>query len=165
MRIVVAGVVLVLLAGCSSTVAGSASEGTGVQTTTGTTTRPPTTSTTSSRTTAPTTTGTTTNSPVAAPPTSIDPATNQQYCERTITGALGKQMEVVVVETPAGRVNCDQAGAVLVDYYSQRRDPQPGSVPLEVAGFACNQVPEPDIPQVICTDGDSLIYSMWRQGG
>jgi hypothetical protein len=74
-------------------------------------------------------------------------------------------MEVVVVETPAGRVNCDQAGAVLVDYYAQRADPRPGSAALEVAGFSCNQVPEPDIPQVICTDGASLIYSMWRQGG
>jgi hypothetical protein len=98
-------------------------------------------------------------------PTAIDPAANQQECERPITGALGKPMLVVVVETPSGRINCDQAGAVLVDYYAERPTPQPGSSPIEVAGFACNQVPEPDIPQVICTDGDSLLYSMWRQGG
>jgi hypothetical protein len=153
MRLVVAAIVVALLAGCSSTVAGSASEGltTSTKTTRQTTTTP---------------TKTTTTAPqVAAPPTAIDPSANQQNCDQTITGALGKPMEVVVVETPAGRVNCDQAGAVLVDYYAQRPNPQPGSAPLAVAGFACNQVPEPDIPQVICADGDSLIYSMWRQGG
>jgi hypothetical protein len=150
MRIAVAAIVSVLLAGCSSTVAGSASQGIDTPTTTTTPAR---------------TTTATTAAQVAAPPTSIDAGANQQYCERTITGALGKPMEVVVVETPAGRVNCDQAGAILVDYYAQRPDPKPGSVALEVAGFSCNQVPEPDIPQVICTDGDSLIYSMWRQGG
>jgi hypothetical protein len=100
-----------------------------------------------------------------APPTSIDPAANQRYCERPITGAFGKEMMVVVVETPAGRVDCDQASAVLVDYYAERPDPDPGSDPIAVAGFACNQVPYPDVPQVICADGDSLLYSMWRQGG
>ena len=74
-------------------------------------------------------------------------------------------MTVVVVETPNGRVNCDQAGAVLVDYYAKRPNPDPGSAPVEVAGFACNQVPEPDLPQVICADGASLLFSMWPQGG
>jgi hypothetical protein len=155
MRIVVVATVFVLLAGCSSTVTGSASEGLGA-TTAPTAARPATT----------TSTGTATASPqLAAPPTSIDPGADQQYCDQAITGALGKQMEVVVVETPAGRVTCDQAGAVLVDYYAQRPNPRPGSAPLAVAGFACNQVAEPDIPQVICADGASLIYSMWRQGG
>jgi hypothetical protein len=96
-------------------------------------------------------------------PTSIDDAAQQQYCEQLITGALGKRMQVVVVETPSGRVNCDKAGAVLVDYYAERQVPDPGSGPIEVAGFACNQVPEPDLPQVICTDGDSLLFSMWPQ--
>jgi uncharacterized protein YceK len=156
MRIVVAATVFVLLAGCSSTVTGSASENPGNTTAASTAARPATT----------TPTATATASPqVAAPPTSIDPSAEQQSCDQAITGALGKQMEVVVVETPAGRVTCDQAGAILVDYYAKRSDPQPGSAPLEVAGFVCNQVPEPDIPQVICADGDSLIYSMWRQGG
>jgi hypothetical protein len=161
MRIVVAATVFVLLAGCSSTVTGSASEG--LRATTA-----PTRASTATAASPATTTSTRTaiaSPQLAAPPTSIDPSAGQQNCDQTITGALGKQMEVVVVETPAGRVNCDQAGAVLVDYYAKRPNPQPGSVPLEVAGFACNQVPEPDIPQVICADGDSLIYSMWRQGG
>jgi hypothetical protein len=160
MRIVVAAIGFMLLTGCSATVAGSASQGPDAPKTT-TTTRP---ATTTARTTSAATT-TASAARVAGPPTSIDPAADQQYCDRPITGALGKQMEVVVVETPAGRVNCDQAGAVLVDYYAERPDPQPGSAPLQVAGFVCNQVPEPDIPQVICADGDSLLYSMWRQGG
>ncbi len=73
-------------------------------------------------------------------------------------------MQVVVVNTPSGRVDCDQAGAVLVDYYAERPNPDPGSEPVEVAGFACNQVPGPDIPQVICADGASLLYSMWPPG-
>jgi len=54
---------------------------------------------------------------------------------------------------------------VLVDYYAERPNPDPGSTPIEVAGFACNQVPHPDEPQVICADGASLLYSLWRQGG
>jgi hypothetical protein len=111
----------------------------------------------------PTLRGTTDELP--APPTSIDPAADQQYCDGTITGALGKPMQVVVVNTPAGWIDCDGAGAVLVDYYAERPDPRPGSAPIEVAGFSCNQVPEPDLPQVICADGESLLYSMWRQGG
>jgi hypothetical protein len=101
----------------------------------------------------------------AAPPTAIDPNAPARYCDGTITGALGKSMNVVVVETPSGRVNCDQAGAVLVDYYAQRPDPGPGSAPIVVGTFACNQVPVPDQPQVICADGASLFYSMWVQGG
>jgi hypothetical protein len=168
MRLVVAvSALLSLLAGCSSTVAGSATQGTDTPVTTRSSTR---TTASTTATTATTTTGTTTattrvTSRLAAPPTSIDPDADQQYCDGTITGALGKPMQVVVVRTPAGRVNCDQAGAVLVDYYAQRPGPKPGSQPLEVAGFSCNQVPEPDMPQVICADGASLLYSMWRQGG
>jgi hypothetical protein len=104
-------------------------------------------------------------SEVAAPPTAIDQDARVQYCDGTITGALGKDMQVAVVETSAGRVNCDQAGAVLVDYYVERPEPDPGSGPVEVAGFACGQVPEPDLPQVICADGASLFFSMWVQGG
>ena len=150
-----------LLAGCSSTVSGSPAGSTV------TTTEPTTTERTTEETTEPTTEETITDGTTSLPPppTSIDPAADQQYCDGTITGALGKEMQVVVVNTPSGRIDCDQAGAVLVDYYTERPDPDPGSAPLEVAGFSCNQVPHPDLPQVICSDGASLLYSMWRQGG
>jgi type IV pilus biogenesis protein CpaD/CtpE len=158
MRSVVAVALFALLAGCTSTVSGSPAGSTG--TTTGQTiVRPPTGRATTLP--VPPTDATT----VPAPPTSIDPAADQQYCDGTITGALGRQMQVVVVNTPNGRVDCDQAGAVLVDYYAERPNPEPGSAPIVVAGFACNQVAAPDIPQVICGDGASLLYSMWQQGG
>ena len=154
--VVVAGLVL---AGCDSTVTGSPAGGAATTTTAERTTeRTPTTRSTPTR-----STTTTKAMPEIQVPTSIDDAAQQQYCEQLITGALGKRMQVVVVETPSGRVNCDQAGAVLVDYYAERQVPDPGSGPIEVAGFACNQVPEPDLPQVICTDGDSLLFSMWPQ--
>jgi hypothetical protein len=149
MRWVIAVASLLLLAGCTSTVSGSpggsaaAPRSEPVETTT----------------------ETTTETTLPAPPTSIDPAADQRYCEGTIIGALGKEMLVVVVNTPAGRIDCDGAGAVLADYYAERSNPDPGSEPIEVAGFACNQVPHPDVPQVICGDGASLLYSMWRQGG
>ena len=146
---------LALLAGCTSTVSGSpAGNGEPAERTTTAPTTEPTTEPTSTE-----------DTSVPSPPTEIDPAADQQYCENTITGAFGKQMQVVVVNTPSGRIDCDQAGAVLVDYYGQRPNPDPGGDPIVVAGFACNQVPHPDIPQVICADGDSLLYSMWRQGG
>ncbi len=162
MRIMVAVLAgLLVLAGCSSTVAGTASVGTApASTRTPTTTSAPTTTTAK---TAPTSTQA--KPSLDPPPTSIDESAQLQYCDQRITGALGKPMNVVVVETPAGRITCDQAGAVLVDYYTQRPDPKPGSEPAEVAGFSCNQVPEPDFPQVICADGASLFYSMWPQGG
>jgi len=149
---------LAILAGCTSTVSGSpAGNGQQVEQTTSQRTDETTEDT--------TTTTSTEDSSVPAPPTEIDPAADQQYCDNPITGAFGKQMQVVVVNTPAGRIDCDQAGAVLTDYYAKRPDPDPGGDPIVVAGFACNQVPHPDIPQVICADGDSLMYSMWRQGG
>jgi len=159
MRWVVAVALLALLAGCTSTVSGSAAAGsTPITDGTTVTTTPD----------EPTTTDPTSTEPTSTldpPPTEIDPAADQQYCDGTITGALGKPMQVVVVNTPSGRIDCDGAGAVLVDYYASRPQPDPGSEPIVVAGFACNQVPHPDIPQVICSDGDSLLYSMWRQGG
>jgi hypothetical protein len=146
---------LALLAGCTSTVSGSpAGDGQQAEQTTTRTEETTTTTETSTE-----------DSSVPAPPTEIDPAADQQYCDSMITGALGKEMQVVVVNTPAGRIDCDQAGAVLTDYYAQRPNPEPAADPIMVAGFACNQVPHPDIPQVICADGDSLMYSMWRQGG
>ncbi len=109
-----------LLAGCTTSVTGAASGDGAVVTTTETTT---------------------TN--LDPPPTSIDLNATQQYCPGTITGALGKPMNVV----------------------TERPEPDPGSEPIEVDGYACNQVPEPDQPQVICADDVSLFYSMWVQGG
>jgi hypothetical protein len=154
MRLIVAAVLLGLLAACSAAVSGSPAG----QPVTVTTT-PTTTTTTPTKTITPTTSTTT----LAAPPTGIDEHADQQYCDQTITGALGKNMRVVVVATPDGRITCDQAGAVLVDYYAKRPNPDPGSVPIEVDAFACNQVPKPDFPQVICADSASLFYSMWPQ--
>src|ERR1044072_2094722 len=150
MRWVMALALLALLAGCTATVSGSPA---GNAEPTGRTTVAPTTET------------STEDTSVPAPPTEIDPAADQQYCENTITGAFGREMQVVVVNTPGGRIDCDQAGAVLVDYYAERPNPDPGGDPIVVAGFACNQVPHPDIPQVICATGDSPLYSMWDQGG
>jgi hypothetical protein len=154
MKLVVAGAVLLSLAGCASTVSGSPSGGPPVTTTT-TTTTPKTSF--SPRTTTPATTT------LAAPPTAIDENADQQQCPTTITGALGKKMLVVVVATPAGRVSCDQASAILVDYYGVRANPDPAATPIQVDAFACNQVPKPDFPQVICADGASLFFSMWPQ--
>lgn len=144
---------LALLAGCSSTVDGTAATGT-TPITDGTTV-----------TTTPETSATEPSSTLEPPPTAIDEDADQQYCDGTITGAFGKEMQVAVVNTPNGRIDCAGAAAVLVGYYAQRPDPDPGSEPVVVAGFACNQVPHPDLPQVICGDGASLLYSMWRQGG
>ncbi|MET9227603.1 hypothetical protein [Lentzea sp. NPDC003310] len=86
-----------------------------------------------------------------------------QFCDKTFTGALGKPMLAVVVETPAGRLNCDQAGAVLFDYYAQRADPKTGLPAVEIGPMSCNQVPEGIMPQVVCADEDNVIYSMWPQ--
>ena len=108
---------------------------------------------------------TTTSAPLPPPPTSIDVNATQQYCPGTFTGALGKPMNAVVVATAGGRVHCEEAFSVLVHYYQERPEPDAGSEPLEVDGYACNQVPEPDQPQVICADDVSLFYSMWVQGG
>jgi hypothetical protein len=157
MKLVVAGAVVLSLAGCASTVSGSPAGGPTLTTTAPTTTTIAPTISFSPRTT------TTTTTSLAAPPTAIDENADQQQCPRTITGALGKKMLVVVVATPAGRVNCDQASAILVDYYGKRPNPDPASTPIKVDDFACNQVPKPDFPQVICADGASLFFSMWPQ--
>ena len=138
-----------VLAGCTTSVSGAAA-GDGTTTTTTATT---------------TTTTTTEDTPLPPPPTSIDVNATQQYCPGTITGALGKPMNVVVVATAGGQVNCETAFAVLSAYYEERPEPDPGSSPIEVDGYACDQVPEPDQPQVICADDVSLFYSMWVQGG
>ncbi|CCH31182.1 hypothetical protein ABZ816_02800 [Actinosynnema sp. NPDC047251] len=161
---------LVLLAGCTVNVTGSSS--------TGTTAALPTTATSSPESTGPESTGPEptnpdtsapdtpspeepTDSPLPLPP--IDESAPTRFCDQPFTGALGKPMLAAVVETPSGRLNCDQAGAVLVDYYAERHDPTAGRPPLVVAGMTCNQVPEPALPQVVCTDGADVIYSMWPQ--
>ncbi|MFD1145580.1 hypothetical protein [Saccharothrix hoggarensis] len=146
--------VLALVTGCSTTVAGS---GAGSETTTTTTT-------TTTRTTTTTTTEDepTPDEPLTPLPT-IDEGAPAQYCDDPFPGALGKPMLAVVVETPSGRLTCDQAAAVLFDYYAERRDPTPGLPPLSVGTMTCNQVPEPALPQVVCADEDNLVYSMWPQ--
>ncbi|HEX7307142.1 hypothetical protein [Lentzea sp.] len=86
-----------------------------------------------------------------------------QYCDKPFTGALGKPMLAVVMETPKGRLNCDQAGAVLFDYYAERREPKTGLPPVEIGTLSCNQVAEGAMPQVVCADTENVIYSMWPQ--
>jgi hypothetical protein len=151
-RTLVAGLValLALATGCSTTVSGSGSgSGTRAATTT-TTTRAERTS-------------EVTAEPTPLPVPTVDEGAPARYCHDAFPGALGKPMLAVVVETPAGRLTCDQAAAVLVDYYAERRDPTPGRPPLVVGTMTCNQVPEPALPQVVCTDGDDIVYSMWPQ--
>jgi hypothetical protein len=151
-RTLVAGLValLALATGCSTTVSGSGSgSGTRAVTTT-TTTRAARTS-------------EVTAEPTPLPVPTVDEGAPARYCHDAFPGALGKPMLAVVVETPAGRLTCDQAAAVLVDYYAERRDPTPGRPPLVVGTMTCNQVPEPALPQVVCTDGDDIVYSMWPQ--
>ncbi|WP_157620195.1 hypothetical protein [Saccharothrix sp. NRRL B-16348] len=103
------------------------------------------------------------SSPTPVPLPTIDEGAPAQYCDDPFPGALGKPMLAVVVETPSGRLTCDQAAAVLFDYYTQRRDPTPGRAPLLVGTMTCNQVPEPALPQVVCAGEDDLVYSMWPQ--
>lgn len=134
-----------LVTGCSTAVLGS---GTQAATTT-TTTR--------------TTTEDADPEPTPVPLPTIDEGAPAQYCDDPFPGALGKPMLAVVVETPSGRLTCDQAAAILVDYYAERRDPTPGRPPLVIGTVTCNQVPEPALPQVVCADEDNLVYSMWPQ--
>jgi len=155
MRFVIAPLLLAALtAGCSSVVAGS---GTALPTSTTPTTTTVTTTTTRST---PVTESPATPTP---PPTAIDESAPAQYCTHQFTGALGKPMLAVVVETPAGKLTCDRAEAVLVDYYTQRSDPTTGLPPLAVGDLSCNQIPEGSLAQVVCSDGDDLVYSMWPQ--
>ncbi|MEU7477046.1 hypothetical protein AB0A63_13750 [Lentzea sp. NPDC042327] len=159
MRFLITPVLLAVLAtGCTSEVTGS---GTGADTTTTTTT-----------TTAadPTTRQVETPTTTAGKATALDGVPPEQYeslpsqfCDRPFAGARGKPMLAVVVETPAGRLNCDQAAAVLVDYYTERREPMSGMPPVEIGPMSCNQAPEGIMPQVVCADEDNVIYSMWPQ--
>jgi hypothetical protein len=152
-RTLVAGLVALLAfaAGCSTTVSGSGSgSGSGTKAVATTTTEV-----------APTSEETSEPTPVPLP--TIDEGAPAQYCHDPFPGALGKPMLAVVVQTPSGRMTCDQAAAVLVDYYAERRDPTPGRPPLVVGTMTCNQVPEPALPQVVCANGDDLVYSMWPQ--
>ncbi|WP_018684098.1 hypothetical protein [Actinokineospora enzanensis] len=93
----------------------------------------------------------------------IDESAPAQYCDRPFKGALGKNMLAVVVETPNGRLTCDQAAAILFDYYAERRDPRTDLPAYKIGPMACNQVREPALPQVVCADEDNTIYSMWPQ--
>ena len=157
MRWVAALFLVCVLAGCTTPVRGAAAGDDAAVTTTGTSETAGTSET--------TTTAPDEGTSLPPPPTSIDMRATQQYCPGTITGALGKPMNVVVVATAGGRVHCEEAFTVLVHYYEERPEPDPGSAPVEVDGYACNQVPEPDLPQVICADDVALFYSMWVQGG
>ncbi|MEU4805526.1 hypothetical protein [Actinosynnema sp. NPDC023587] len=164
MRIVLFAV-LVLIAGCATTVTGSAGStdvagaGTTGQPQPTTTESKPTT--TESEPTRESSADPTTDTPLPLPP--IDESAPTRFCDQPFTGALGKPMLAAVVETPSGKLDCDRAGAVLVDYYAERHDPITDLPPLVVAGMTCNQMPEPALPQVVCTDGADVIYSMWPQ--
>ncbi|XVS62270.1 hypothetical protein ACQPYE_28925 [Actinosynnema sp. CA-299493] len=150
--------VLALVTGCSATVIGSGAATTTVEVER-TTER--TSGSTAGSTPEPTSEPDPEPGPVPLP--TIDEGAPARYCDDPFPGALGKPMLAVVVETPSGRLTCDQAAAVLVDYYAQRRDPTPGLAPLVVATMTCNQVPEPALPQVVCANGEDLVYSMWPQ--
>ncbi|WP_329792677.1 hypothetical protein V1227_12505 [Lentzea sp. DG1S-22] len=162
MRFLITPVLLtVLVAGCTPeevTGSGSAADPTS---STGTGTTAPET------TTQETTTRETTTRAAANPLPGVQPDQYEglpsQFCDRPFTGALGKPMLAVVVETPQGRLNCDQAGAVLFDYYAERSDPRTGLPPVEIGPMSCNQVTEGLMPQVVCSDAENLIYSMWPQ--
>lgn len=158
MKIPLLVALIAAVAGCSTTVAGT---GSGTTTVTTTVTTTATTTATGRTTTTEETTGAPRPAPVELP--TVDESAPARYCDQPFPGALGKPMLAVVVETPSGRLDCDGAAAVLVDYYAERRDPVPGLPPLMVGPMTCNQVPEPALPQVICADGDDLIYSMWPQ--
>lgn len=141
-----------LAAGCGGTVPGSAA---------GTSDPAPTT--TSATPSPPATPASTSTSTEETPPLTVDESRPAQYCEDTFTGALGKPMHAVVVETPGGFLGCDEAAAILFDYYAERPDPEFGRSPLQIGPLACNQAEEGQFPQVICADEDNLIYSMWPQ--
>lgn len=143
----------VLAAGCTSEVTGS-----GRQETAPPTTRP---------TTEPQTSSATTTSSGATALNGVPPEQYEslpsKYCDRVFLGALSKPMLAVVMETPKGRLNCDQAGAVLYDYYAERLEPKTGLPPIKVGSMSCNQVAEGILPQVVCADEENVIYSMWPQ--
>jgi hypothetical protein len=103
------------------------------------------------------------SAPDDLPPRTVDENLPAQYCDRAFRGALGKPMLAVVVETPAGILDCEEAAAILFDYYAERPDPEFGLAPVFIGPLACNQGAEGRMAQVICADGDNLIYSMWPQ--
>ncbi|MDX8147838.1 hypothetical protein SK854_37400 [Lentzea sp. BCCO 10_0061] len=150
MRFSITAVLLaVLAAGCTPEITGSGSRSDSESPTTPTT-QP----------------ATTTSSAVTAlngvPPEQYE-SLPSQYCDRVFLGALSKPMLAVVMETPKGRLNCDQAGAVLFDYYAERLEPKTGLPPIKVGSMSCNQVAEGILPQVVCADEENVIYSMWPQ--
>ncbi|MCP2273419.1 hypothetical protein [Actinokineospora diospyrosa] len=156
-------VLLAVVTGCSTPVTGSAA---GASTATTTTTKPEPTTTTTTTTrqpTKPTTTTKVTKTKPSSTTPKIDESAPTTHCDRPFKGALGKNMYAAVVETPAGRLNCEQAAAILFDYYAARPEPKTGLPPFEIGPMRCNQVDEPALPQVVCADEDNIIYSMWGQ--
>lgn len=141
----------VLAAGCTSEVTGSGRQETAP---------PP--STTEPQTSSATTTSSGVTALNGVPPEQYE-SLPSQYCDRVFLGALSKPMLAVVMETPKGRLNCDQAGAVLFDYYAERLEPKTGLPPIKVGSMSCNQVTEGILPQVVCADEENVIYSMWPQ--
>lgn len=143
----------VLAAGCTSEVTGSGRQETA----------PPTTrSTTEPQTSSAATTSSGATALNGVPPEQYE-SLPSRYCDRVFLGALSKPMLAVVMETPKGRLNCDQAGAVLFDYYAERLEPKTGLPPIKVGSMSCNQVTEGILPQVVCADEENVIYSMWPQ--
>ncbi|MGW5055642.1 hypothetical protein [Actinokineospora sp. NPDC004072] len=166
---VVAGAVVgVLVTGCGPAVTGQpVPSGSGSATPTTTPTAPATTPTTS-RASIPSISinikpPTTTAAADGMPPLTVDESLPAQYCDATFKGALGKPMHAVVVETPGGVLGCEEAGAILFDYYAQRPEPEFGLDPVHIGPLACNQAREGQLAQVICADADNLIYAMWPQ--
>jgi hypothetical protein len=154
MRFSITAVLLaVLAAGCTPEITGSGSRSDSESPTA------PTTSTTQPATTTTSAAATALN---GVPPEQYE-SLPSQYCDKLFLGALSKPMLAVVVETPKGRLNCDQAGAVLFDYYAERLEPKTGLPPVKIGSMSCNQVAEGILPQVVCADEDNVIYSMWPQ--
>ncbi|MFC5289947.1 hypothetical protein ACFPM7_23065 [Actinokineospora guangxiensis] len=172
-RVVVGGVVALLVAACGpgetipGTAAGVGETTTVAETSTAERTTEAEATTTRVKITLPNKTAETTrdqpSEPGGLPPSTVDESLPSQYCERTFTGALGKPMHAVVVETPGGILNCEEAAAILFDYYVERPEPEFGLAPYFIGPLACNQAEEGQFPQVICADEDNLIYSMWPQ--
>ncbi|WP_026426154.1 hypothetical protein [Actinokineospora inagensis] len=164
--LVLGALVATLVTACSSPVTGSAAGSATESSTTETSTAVTSTTGTSTRTTSArvTTKRATTTTATSYPPMpTIDESAPAQYCDKTFRGALGKDMLAVVVDTPAGRLTCDQAAAILFDYYTARPTPRTGLAPHLIGPMRCNQVLEPALPQVVCTDDENLVYSMWPQ--
>ncbi|PPK63446.1 hypothetical protein V5P93_001051 [Actinokineospora auranticolor] len=167
---VVLPLLAVVLAGCSTAVTGSPVVGSAETATSSSRTSTTKPSTTTTKPTTRTSKPSPTTATSKAEPTDVDGVDYKvleslpaQYCDRPFKGALGKDMLAVVIETPTGRLNCEQAAAILFDYYAERPKPATVKSPVTIGPMMCDQVLEPMMPQVVCVDEDNLIYSMWPQ--